>query len=86
MHVFWNPRSTNVAKHQKQMYQPDLKGKLTDETKYEFMAKTFNSNHLKKRKILNIKEKRTPKEKTPSDDKTLHTFEHLSLLDSDDED
>ena len=60
---------------------------MTDETMYEFMgAKMFNSNHLKKRKILNIKEKCTPKEKTPSDDKTLHAFKHLSLLDSDDED
>ena len=85
MHVSWNPRSSNVAKHQKRMYQPDLKGKSTDKTMYEFMAKTFNSNHLKKRKISNVKERQTPKEKIPSDDETLHAFEHLSILDSDDE-
>ena len=60
--------------------------KSTDETMYEFMVMTFNLNCLKKRKILNIKEKHTPKEKTPSDDETLHAFEHLSLLGSDDED
>ena len=53
----WNPRSSNVAKHQKQTYQPDLKGKSTDKTMYEFMAKTFNSNCLKKRKFSNIKER-----------------------------
>ena len=39
MHASWNPMSSNVAKHQKQMYQLDLKGKSTDETMYEFIAK-----------------------------------------------
>ena len=86
MRASWNLRSSNVAKHQKQTYQLDSKGKSTDETMYEFMAKMFNSNCLKKRKISNIKEKRTPKEKTPSDDETLHAFKHLRLLDLDDED
>ena len=85
MRTSWNPRSSNVAKHQKRMYQPDSKGKSTDETMYEFMAKMFNSNCLKKRKISNVKERQTPKEKIPSDDETLHAFEHLSILDSDDE-
>ena len=85
MRASWNPRSSNVAKHQKQMYQLDSKGKSTDETMYEFMAKTFNSNLLKKRKILNIKEKHTPKEKTPSGDETLLAFEHLSLLNLDED-
>ena len=87
MHACWNPKSSNIAKHPKQMYQLDPKGKLTDETMYEFMAKMFNSNHLKKRKILNIKEKQNPpKEKVTSDNETLHAFKHLSILDSDDED
>ena len=54
------------------MYQPDLKGKWTDETMFEFMVKTFNSNHLKKRKILNVKERQTPKENIPC----LQAFEH----------
>ena len=66
MHASWNLRSSNVAKHQKRTYQPDSKGKLTDKTMYEFMAKMFNSNRLKKRKILNVKERQTPKEKIPS--------------------
>ena len=67
------------------MYQPDPKGKLTDETMYEFMDKMFNSKHLKKRKVLNAKGKCTQKEKASSNDETLHAFEHLSLINSDDE-
>ena len=50
------------------------------------MAKMFNLNCLKKRKILNVKGKCNHREKASLDDKTLHAFEHLSLLDSDDED
>ena len=85
MHASWNPKGFNAAKHPKQTYQLDQKDKLTDETMYEFMVKTFNSSHSKKRNVLNAKSKGTLKKKASFDDETIHAFEHLSLLNSDDE-